>query len=123
MKYFSLSLLAVFVFSCAPTTVYTPYGQKKAPFNPMLDTDCVMDSSVSDGGTFGYDGYACANDNGVQYIRHTLVKFKISKAQMNKRAQTYCEMDGKKAVYKGKANITFASKLDWTGEEYLCMNK
>lgn len=123
MKLFSLILLLFFIYSCAPTTVYTPYAQKKAPFNPMMDTDCVIDTTVAGGGTFGMDGYACANDNGVQYIRPTLQKFKMSKAQMSKRAQTYCEMEGKKAVYKGKANIAFASKLDWVGEEYLCMNK
>lgn len=117
-------LLIFFVSGCVSTsTVLTPYGQKKAPFNPILDTDCVVDTTVAGGHTFGQDGWACANDNGVQYIRPTLQKFKLSKAQMDKRAQTYCEMDNRKAVYKGKANIAFASKLDWVGEEYLCMKK
>lgn len=121
MKNFSLFLLIILLASCA-STVQTPYGQKKAAFNPMLDTDCVQDKTVS-GGTFSNYGYACANDNGIQFIRHTLSKFNMTKTEMDARAQRYCDMYDRNAVHKGKANMVFVSKIDWTGVEYLCLNK
>ena len=117
MKILKIIILALFVSSCA-STVYTPAGQKKAGFNPNLDTDCVIDKTVSSG---WMNGFACANDNGVQYIRHTSMKFKMSSTEMQNRAQRYCDQYGKKAVHKGKANMCMMCKLDWTGEEYLCM--
>jgi len=111
-------ILAFFVTSCA-TTVYTPSGQKKATFNPMLDTDCVIDKTVSSG---WMDGFACANDNGVQYIRHTTLKFNMNSSEMQKRAERYCvNQNEKRAIYKGKANMCLLCKIDWIGEEYLCL--
>ena len=117
MKSLKIFLITIFLTGCA-STVHTPYGQKKASFNPNWDTDCVIDKTVSSG---WMNGFACANDNGVQYIRHTTTKFKMTSSEMQKRAQRYCAQYDKKAVHKGKANMCFSCKLDWTGEEYLCM--
>ena len=117
MKFLTYLLIIFFIFGCASTT-YTPAGQKKAAFNPKMDTDCKSDSSV---GT-GYNlAFTCANDNGLQFIKHTVMsKYKMSKSDMLQRANKFCELSDRKAIYKGKANIAFMSKLDWHGEEYIC---
>ncbi len=117
MKYLTLIILLFFTISCASTT-YTPAGQKKASFNPMWDSDCVVDTTISS--TLLGPGRACAHDNGVSYIKHNTGKFKLTKAQMDERAQKFCQISDRNAVYAGKANVQFLSSLDWGGEEYLC---
>ena len=116
-KISTIFLILIFVISCVSTT-YTPPGQKKAAFNPKMDTDCVYDSTIAT----GYNSsFACATDNGVVYIKHTVLsKYKLNKSQLDARAQKFCELSDRNAEYAGKANIALMSKLDWHGEEYLC---
>ena len=120
MKILKLVIIVLFLSGCAAK--YTPIGQKKSGINPHFDSDCKKDNSIVKG-TFGV-GFVCAHDNGIIFVRSRdlWTKFNMTDNEMQTRAQRYCDLyhKDKKAINKGKANMSIMSKLDWTGIEFIC---
>jgi len=116
-----LIIIFLFLTSCASGN-YTESGQKKDKFHPMFDPDCKRDNSIVKG--FLPNGWVCAHDNGIIFVRDTLTtKFKIAEKDMFIRAQKFCDVyhENKTAKKLGKANLCTLCKLDYTGIEYSCM--